>query len=78
MKLHIPHLKIGDEVTVEVVEALGLDVCIVSFNGDLVRVKNESKKILEPQMRLRARVLSLDPLQFHIISHRSGSLDVVR
>jgi hypothetical protein len=77
VKANIKSLQLGESIIVEVVEVLSSEVCIVSCNGDLVRVRNESHLNLRPGQNIQARVTQLKPLQFQILSNRSGSIDIV-
>ena len=70
MKFTIPKLKVGDVVNADVVEVLGSDTLIVSFNGDLVRVANESPRHFEKGHRIPLQVATTRPLSFKLFRGR--------
>ena len=70
MKHVIHKLRVGDKVWAQVVEILPDQMMIVSFYGDLVRVKNESPKSFRVGDKVLVRAAQLQPLQFQIITER--------
>lgn len=78
MKFTVHKLKIGDLVRAQVVEYLSDKECIVSFHGDLVRVKNESATALVPNDKVLVRVIAIHPLTFQVISAADHSRGATR
>ena len=66
MKQTIPNLKLNDTAFAEVVEIVSPEIFIVSFGGDLIRIKNESQKPLNVGDIIRVRVVQEKPLQFQM------------
>ncbi len=66
MKKIIPHLKIGDKVLAKVHEAIGSNILIVSVQGDLLRVINETRKEYKKDQSLMLYVCALHPLKFKL------------
>ena len=62
MKNTIYKLRVGDQIWAQVVEHISASEFIVSFQGDLVRVRNESLCSLKPDEKILVRVMSLAPL----------------
>lgn len=75
MKFTLPFLKKGDLVQAKVIEILPDRACIVSFNGDLVRVKNSSGRIFSAGDTVKLKVTHLDPLSFQIPTSSNRHLD---
>ncbi len=78
-------VKIGEEVSADVVEVIGSDSILIRFqNGakmELIRVTNESGHALTSGLRIRLRVTAIQPLQFQFVEDlrtqkRRGHLDV--
>lgn len=70
MKENLRSLKVGDHLFAEIHEVLSRHECIVSLNGDLVRVRNESLVDLQPFQRVRVRVSQLSPMALQIVGER--------
>ena len=77
MKFTMHKLRVGDIVRAEVTEALGahvaggigrLDDLIVSFQGDLVRVRNESHRRWRVGEKILVRVTQVSPLLFQLVN----------
>ncbi len=67
MKFCLPELHLGSRVQAQVVELISSDYMIVSFQGDLLRVKNESKKISKKGDWLELEVVAVKPLAFRFL-----------
>lgn len=59
----------------KVIEVLPDKACIVSFNGDLVRVKNSTGRIFLAGDTVKLKVSQLDPLSFQIPTSSNRHLD---
>jgi ribosomal protein L19 len=77
MKKQLPYLKLGDTINVQIIEVIDGETFIVSFSGDLIRVKNSSTKDLRVQTEVKVRVMSLSPLQFQLVRKNKYGLDVM-
>lgn len=69
MKFTVHKLKIGDQVWAQIVENVSSSEIIVSFHGDLIRVRNESQCVLSLNEKVLLRVIALSPLSFQLISN---------
>ena len=67
MKFTVHKLRVGDQVWAQVVEHVSPDEFIVSFHGDLTRVRNESLKKLKLNEKILVRVLTVKPLEFQLV-----------
>jgi len=70
MKTTIHRLRIGDKVWAQVLELLSNEEMIVNFNGDLIRVRNESQKPLYVGDKVLVQAVAIRPLQFQIVSEQ--------
>lgn len=68
MKFTVHRLRIGDLVWAQIVEFVGADECIVSFQGDLIRVRNESMNKLSINEKILVRVTAINPLAFQLLT----------
>ena len=68
MKFTLHKLKIGDLLRAQVVEMVNPAEYIVSFYGDLIRVRNESQKTLAVNERVLVRVIAIKPLAFQMVT----------
>jgi hypothetical protein len=68
MKFVMHKLRIGDLVWAQVVECIGTSEFIVSFQGDLIRVRNESLTQLPLDEKVLVKVASVNPLTFQLLS----------
>jgi hypothetical protein len=68
MRSPLHKLRIGDQIWVEVIERTPDSFYIVSYRGDLVRVRNESFQALIEDQKLLVRVAAVSPLQFQIVN----------
>lgn len=66
MKFTLPQLKIGDCLPAQVEEILSPNEMIVNFNGDLIRVSNQSEKTFHAGQEIRLRVVQVKPLSFRL------------
>lgn len=69
MKRIVPHLKLDHKVWALVEEVNGSDL-IVNFQGDLIRVGNQSGKRFRPGQRIQLMVVSIHPLGFKLLETR--------
>ncbi|MES2767671.1 MAG: hypothetical protein V4596_00880 [Bdellovibrionota bacterium] len=70
MKKIIPHLTVEQKVWALVEEVNGLNL-IVSFQGDLIRVGNQSGRRFRPGQRIQLKVVTVEPLSFKLLELRS-------
>jgi hypothetical protein len=76
MKKIVPHLKLDHKVWALVEEVNGTNL-IVNFQGDLIRVGNQSGKRFRPGQRIQLLVVSIQPLGFKLLESR-GSKTTLR
>lgn len=77
MKFTLPQLKVSQRVWALIEEVVGREDLIVSFQGDLIRVQNQSQRRFRPGQRIQLVVASTDPLGFRLIdSKRTFGLDI--
>jgi hypothetical protein len=69
MKRIVPHLKLDHKVWALVEEVNGTNL-IVNFQGDLIRVGNQSGKRFRPGQRIQLMVVSIQPLGFKLLESR--------
>lgn len=69
MKNVLPHLKPNQKVWALIEEVLSEDL-IVSFQGDLIRVANQSGRRFRPGQRIQLLVTSVAPLGFKLLDFR--------
>lgn len=73
MKRIVPHLKLEQKVWALVEEIISTDL-IVNFQGDLIRVGNQSGRRFRPGQRIQLKVTAISPLNFQLLeSHSSGT-----
>lgn len=70
MKKVVPHLKVAQKVWALVEEIIGTDL-IVSFQGDLIRVGNQSGRRFRPGQRIQLQVAGIQPLSFKLLESRN-------
>ena len=78
MKFTLHKLKIGDLVWAQVVELASADECIVSFQGDLIRVKNQSLTQLSTHDKVLVRVVTVRPLIFQLLNEKDKTQRATR
>lgn len=66
MKTTLPYLKNGDRVVAEVVEKVTVSDYIASFNGDLIRITNNTGRSLQTGEKISLEVQSINPLKFRL------------
>jgi hypothetical protein len=77
MKFVLRDLKFGDRLRGKVAEILSGDEVLISFAGDLIRVRNETSRPLVYGQAVTVVVTAVAPLRFQLISgRRDGHLDV--
>lgn len=64
MKRTLPHLELGDQVYGTLVEKISSQYWIVSFYGDLVRIKNISPRTFQVGEKIPLKVQGINPLKF--------------
>ncbi len=67
MKFVVQGLQFGDVIEAHVSEVLSENEVIMSFQGDLLRVQNQSRQRLEVGQKLNCRVNAVNPLSFQIM-----------
>ncbi len=72
MKFHVPNLKLGEAVRVQVVDTLPGNELVITLDGDLIRVANESDREIYPGEMIELIVTALKPLQFRVAIHAVG------
>lgn len=70
MKKSLELLKTGDLVTAEVLELTSDRYLIVSFSGDLLRIRNKTGQGFRPGEKVELVVIAIEPLSFQL-SHRT-------
>lgn len=73
MKFTINKLKVGDKVWAQIVEHISASEFIVSFQGDLIRVRNESLRALSINDKVLVRVVAISPLAFQLLTEKDNS-----
>jgi hypothetical protein len=68
MKFTVHKLRVGDLLRAQIVEVVGHDELIVSFQGDLIRVQNKSFSHLRSGDKILVRVTQTSPLFFQLVS----------
>ena len=81
MKRVLASLSIGDTLAGRVEELLPGDEVLICFDGDLVRVQNETRQALKAGDTVNVIVRALDPLRFQLQTQagrirRHGHIDV--
>lgn len=66
MKFTVPHFRTGDLIEGIVEEVMRDQQLVVSFQGDLIRVKNVSVREFKKGDSLMLVVSSISPLQFQL------------
>ena len=66
MKTQVGRWQTGDTVRGRVTEQLSSGDLIISFEGDLLRVSNETNQQFKPGDFVLLTVASLDPIQFRL------------
>lgn len=77
MKKVVPHLKVSQKVWALVEEVNGADL-IVSFQGDLIRVGNQSGRRFRPGQRIQLQVVGIQPLSFKLLESRDTRSVIAR
>lgn len=69
MKSVLPHLTLNQKVWA-LVEEVSEDGLIVNFQGDLIRVENQSGRVFRPGQRIQLLVTAVLPLGFKLLEFR--------
>lgn len=79
MKKIVPHLKLEQKVWALIEEINGTDL-IVNFQGDLIRIGNQSGRRFRPGQRIQLLVTGIQPLSFKLLESRmirtNSNLDI--
>jgi len=67
MKFVVGNLRKGDVIEAEVVEIVSPTAVIVNFQGDLIRIVNQTGRILAVGERHAVRVVGTQPLSFQLV-----------
>jgi hypothetical protein len=70
MKRIIPQLKVDQKVWAIIEEVISENL-IVNFQGDLIRVANQSGRRFRPGQRIQLMVTSISPLGFKLLDSRN-------
>lgn len=76
MKLTLSHLKAGDYVKGRILEIQDDGSMVVSFQGDLIRVCNQTQKILECGSVIDLIVTAVSPYAFRLAENQGQHIDV--
>jgi hypothetical protein len=68
MKMTVPGFRLGDVVRAKVVDVIPPEHFIIEFYGDLLRVKNQSRRRLKKGQSIQLRVRAVQPLEFQVLS----------
>ncbi len=71
MKQTLPQLTLDQKVWAIIEEVMTNDDLIVSFQGDLIRVQNQSSRKFRPGQRIQLKVTAVTPLAFQLIDTKS-------
>lgn len=75
MKAALRKLQINDVVSAQIVEAVAPGEFVVSFEGDLLRVKNSSGQNFNAGSYVLLRVTAIAPLQFQLSRAGNGNFE---
>lgn len=70
MKPILHSLKVGQKVWATVEEVLAQNEILVNFQGDLLRVSNQTSRSLRPGQRIQLSVTAVSPLGFQLMESR--------
>lgn len=70
LKANVSALKVGQKVWAIIEETILGDEIIVNFHGDLLKVKNQSRRHFRTGQRIQLNVTSIYPLQFQLLEAR--------
>lgn len=70
LKPRISTLKVGQRIWAVSEEIMPGGEILANFEGDLLRVKNMSDRLLRPGQRIQLKVESLHPLRFSLCEPR--------
>jgi hypothetical protein len=70
MKFIIPQFKLEQKVWALIEEVINDSELIVSFQGDLIRVSNQSARRFRPGQRIQLQVSSVEPLGFKLLESK--------
>ncbi len=68
------HFKLGQHIICKVVEIVEAKDLIVSFQGQLLRVQNQSKRTFAVNHFVELEVMSLKPLRFAVVDAESANI----
>jgi hypothetical protein len=73
MKLSLPDVKLGQTIKAKVDDILPGNELLINFHGDLIRVANETTKIIKRGQMIELIVTAIKPLQFRLASHANDN-----
>lgn len=76
MKLTLSHLKVGDYIKGRILEIQDDGSMVVSFQGDLIRVCNQTQKILKCGSSIDLIVTAVSPYAFRLAENHGQHVDV--
>ena len=77
MKFVLRELRVGDTLEGRIIELLAGDELLINFDGDLLRVANETRKPFKLGARVTLIVRAIQPLKFQLMpGRRAGHLDL--
>ena len=68
------HFKMGQHIICKIIELVDQNDLIVSFQGQLLRVHNQSKRKFANSQFIELEVMSLKPLRFSIVESESANI----
>ena len=65
-------MKLGEIVSAKITEVVNQNEMIVSFDGDLLRVVNQTGQPMRVGQFVRVQVMAVRPLQFRLVAENRG------
>lgn len=76
MKPTLSHLKVGDHIKGRILEIQDDGSMVISFQGDLIRVCNQTQKILKCGSSIDLIVTAINPYAFRLAENQGLHIDV--
>jgi ribosomal protein S1 len=76
VKLTLSHLKVGDFIEGRILEIQDDGSMVVSFQGDLIRVSNQTQKTLKCGSFIDLIVTAVSPYAFRLAENQGQHIDV--
>jgi hypothetical protein len=76
VKPTLSHLKVGDQIKGRILEIQDDGSMVISFQGDLIRVCNQTQKILKCGSAIDLIVTAISPYAFRLAEHQGLHIDV--